>query len=137
MKIFKPQLQLVKESEKQADKSFRDHYYLHVITIADKTNYRAAEEDTVVDTSKLESKGVIQVKLYCYREAKIEEMDYLTPLVYFVDLGTPVEKGQEFELKVEIFKDVVTRDTDPTPSSSGSSQTSSSGAEERDRPIGG
>ena len=136
MKLFKPQLQLAKESELQNDGNFRDHYYLHVVIYADKTNYRTSDEDTEIDFVKLDEEGLIQVRLYLFQDVNIVDMGsgYISPLVYSIDLGTPVEKGIDFIIQVDVFKELPTRDGDG--GSSGSSQTGSSGADETDRPIG-
>lgn len=133
MKLFKPQLQLAKESEMQDDGSFRDHYYLHVVTFTDKTNYRA--EDYQIDDHNLASKGVINVRLYINADMEIADLNYLTPVVHTLDLGTPIEKGAEFIIQVDVFKGLPTRDGSGGGSSSGSSQTSSGGADDTDRPI--
>jgi len=135
MKFFKPQLQLAKVSEIQDGPGFKDHYYLHVVTFCDQANYRTSDEDTEIDDSALASRNIIQVKLYIYPDQKLPDFKYLTPLVHTIDLGTPGEKAKEFNLKVDVFKELPTRGPGAG-GSSGSSQTSSSDADEIDRPLG-
>ena len=132
MKLFKPQLQLARETEEQADGSYRYHYYLHTQTYADSTNYRVMDED--IDLSTLNAEGAIKIKLYMDLNEEIPALEYLTPVVHTLDLGTPVEIGTEFTIFVDVIKGLPSRDGEG--GSSGSGQTSSSGADERDRPIG-
>lgn len=133
MKLFKPQLQLAKESEMQDDGSFRDHYYLHVVTFTDKSNYREADYD--INPGQLQSKGIIDIKLYIRQDNDIVDLNYLTPVVHTLDLGTPVEKGEEFMIKVDVVKGGPSRDPG-SGGSAGSGQTGSSDADEDGRPIG-
>lgn len=134
MKLFKPQLQLARESVEQPDESFRYHYYLHVVTFTDYTNYRA--EDYDVDTSALETEGVINVKVYVYPDPDIPNFKYLTPVVHTIDLGLPGESEMEFVVNVDVINGLPDRGDPPGENSSGSSQTGSTGADEDGRPGG-
>lgn len=132
MKLFKPQLQLARESEEQSDGSFRDHYYLHVVTFTDRTNYRA--DDCVVDDTALASEGKIKIKAYMYQDLDIPDFNYLTPVVHTLDLGMPVEVGTEFIVEVTARLGMTERNGGS--GSGGSTQTGSSGADEDGRPGG-
>lgn len=132
MKLFKPQLQLARESEEQPDGSFRYHYYLHVVTFTDRTNFRA--EDFVVNMSALETEGIVNIRAYVYPDPEIPDFHYLTPLVHTIDLGAPVEMGVEFVVNVDIINGLPERNG--SGSNSGSSQTGTGGADETGRPGG-
>ena len=131
MKLFKPQIQLARESEKQTDGSFKDHYHLHSVTFCDRSNYRVSEEDSVIEP--LNTEGILNVNLYIYPAPDIVDLNYLTPVVHTVDLGTPIEKGEEFTVYVHVFKELPSRSTN---NSAGSSQGSSTQADEDARPGG-
>ncbi len=130
MKLFKPQLQLAKELEKLNSGEFKEHYYLHIITVCDRSNYRAKEQDVVVKEE--DSQVTIQVDLYFHKDPQIIDLGYLTPIVNTIDLGMPIKVGEKFLLRVDVHKSLPSRDGNGN--SSGSNETSSTQADEDARP---
>lgn len=96
MKIFKPQLQLVKQTNK--DKSH--DYYLHAVTFADRTSYRAHGVEALPTT--LNERGNYEVNLLIARDSRLPDFKYLTPIVHTLLLGQ-LPFAEEGDIEVNVF----------------------------------
>lgn len=96
MKLFKPQVQLVKVT----DAISPDEYHLHVVTFTDMSNYR--EDGYWVGT--VDQSGVLVVKVKAILDGSIMDFPYLTPIVHTINLGALAFPGGEGFIEV-IFED--------------------------------
>lgn len=100
MKLFKPQVQLVrKKSKKKADK-----YFLHVITVFNNTSYRAVGHEPFA--KKLNKKGAFEVRLLVKQDKNVPRFEYLTPVVHTLELGALPFVDESGKVAVTVYEEV-------------------------------
>lgn len=82
MKFFKPVVQLARERHLTGPDSF----FLHVVTFCPRTVYRA--DGHSVSSANLSTEGLYEVTVNLQEDSTLSDMEYITPVVHTIDLGT-------------------------------------------------
>ncbi|MEZ4941913.1 MAG: hypothetical protein R3D58_13625 [Saprospiraceae bacterium] len=134
MKFFHPQIQLARETVFDEP----DAYYLHVVTFCPNTSFRA--DGFSVSEAHL-AEGRLEVAVKLRKDPGLPEMNYITPIVHTIALGSiafPNEEG-DIEVQVEVEGAVgsgsgTRSDTEPT-KTGGKGTVSTTTADDKSRPI--
>lgn len=133
MKFFHPQLQLTRETALDAP----DAYYLHVVTFCPRTSFRADGYET--PGFHPDNESVYKVKVKLLQDAALPDMEYITPVVHTIALGSVAFPEGEGWFEVQVTGTVLgtsntQRDGDP-PKTGGTGTVGSTTADDKSRPI--
>lgn len=127
MKLFKPQVQLVRTSMVASAPIF----HLHTVTLTDNTSYIATGHEVATE---LDEDGLLMITLYIDRADEELGLDYFTPVVHTFTIGElPFEDGEYGILNVRVVDQSITA---KTTDARGGTHVGSADADEDDRPIG-
>lgn len=124
MKLYQPQVQLVKRTHMDAP----DEYWLHAVTYCDKTYYRPAGHSPLPKTA--DDDGVFRIELRIAQDMELPEFYLLTPLAHTIYLGSLPFDGGDGLVEVSL-KVLVRGDEKPA----GTVTVSTSSADKESKPI--
>ena len=97
MKLRKPIPQLTRKKLENGDY----HYWLHVVTFYPKTNFVANGHFEI--EQKLNEQNMFVIDLKVKRDHSLKKMNYLTPVVHTIEVGTTPFGGGEGIFCVRTF----------------------------------
>lgn len=98
MKLFEPQIKLIKEALWKAP----DNFYLHAVTYCDHIHFLANGHDPI--PTELDENGVWQIGLHILHDHQLPEFRCVTPVVHTIPLG-PFPGGEGGDIEVSLFID--------------------------------
>lgn len=135
MDYFLPQIELGREIVLDEP----DAFYLHVITVCPRTNFRAGSHQ--FDNSDL-GNGIFKVTLTLEQDPTMLDLAFDTPVVFTLELGSIPFPDEEGIVSVDvIIPDTLTggaanrTESDPPPPTKTSGSASSSQAKDNPKPI--
>lgn len=137
MKFYHPQLQLTRETLIGQP----DAYYLHVVTFCPRTSYRAdgVEFPGFGPNNETLEEGVYKVNVKICQDAALPDLEYITPVVHTISLGSVAFPEGEGWFEVQVIGNQFatssygTRDGEPKTGGVGTVGTTSS--DDKSRPI--
>ncbi|MCB9291565.1 MAG: hypothetical protein H6559_00300 [Lewinellaceae bacterium] len=130
MKLYTPQVQLFRETVLDGP----DEYYLHAVTFCGQTNLR--EGGYSLHSEDGNEKNALKIELFIREDPELPRMNSLTPVAHTISLGAlPFEGEGRIEAQVVLQTAGDTRDVDGKVTPKGANTTSTTAADEVDRPI--
>lgn len=107
MKFYKPQLQLAYRVIANEDGAFINEYILHAVTFCRRTNFRA--DGYTVAPKVVDNKLLVTLKLK--QEPELPDLEYITPVVHTIRLGSFDFIGGEGFIEVEVQASALVAET--------------------------
>lgn len=130
MQLFQPQVQLVKRSYMDEDPD----YFLHAVTICNRTNYRADGNDPL--PTELNAAGEFEVSLNIAQEIDLPDHGLFTPVMHSINLGKLPFGMEDGMIRINVYASKLEGTRDSSGKPDGTNTVSSTTVEEEDRPMG-